>query len=278
MYKIDKECRQKLEIERQNEIESQINNQLEDYNNNYYHNNKNNQLQHLQQTELINDIYKMHLIPPNCPMTPTTYTDFFNDNSKLHNVAPYKLLYEKHPKDGKINTKIEYRNFYSDFKTDSLNYNRSNNKYLNDSENNSTNNSLDSNINVKTLYNFKPNTESNIHNLSKSIDVKLFEETKNKKSFAIPMKSNGSNKLEHLYNDCLNKPTFEYKRFSNNVFQSSQTDKPSQWVENQLYKTNVIEESSLLYIDYMESRNKNASTIYDTVFEDMYIMCYNPPD
>jgi len=268
MYKINQKqyekCKTDLEIERQNEINENLDNQLYNHNNNYYHDNQNNDLQYLQQENLLNDIYKMHLIPPNCSIIPSSYTDYFNDDSGLQSGSPYKLLYANHPKDDKIYTKIEYRNFYNDWKKDALNYKRTDNKSFNNSDNSN---------NVKTLYNYNPNKKTT--KMTKTFDAKLYEETKNKKDFAKPMESNGSNKLEYLYNDCLNKPTFDYKRFSSNILQSSQNDKPSQWVENQLYSTDSIEETSLLYNNYLNSRNKNASNIYETVFEDMYILRYN---
>ena len=69
---------------------------------------------------LMNDITKMHLLPPHCGMSPHSYTDFFNDSAKLHGVAPYHLHVAKHKKDGKPQFKLQYNNFYSDFKSLSI--------------------------------------------------------------------------------------------------------------------------------------------------------------
>jgi hypothetical protein len=111
-------------------------------------------------------------------------------------------------------------------------------------------------------------------------NVKLYEETKNHKGFAVPMMSNGSNKLETLYNDCLNKPTFEYKRFGYDMLsnQINNNPNPSHLVDNPLYNNNLTYESNSMYEEYLDNRIKNASNIYDTVFEDMYIMGYKPEE
>ena len=102
----------KLQKKKQIKIENQLEKQLSNhYNHNNYCENDNNELQYIQQQSLIDDINKMHLIPPHCPMTPHSYTDFFNNNIKLDKVAPYKIKIEEHPKDGYPKTKLEYNNF-----------------------------------------------------------------------------------------------------------------------------------------------------------------------
>ena len=106
-------------------------------------------------------------------------------------------------------------------------------------------------------------------------NIKLYEETKNQKGFAVPMKSNGSNKLEFLYNDCMNKPTFEYKRFGYNMLKQ-ENNNPNHLVDNPLYNNYLSDETNSMYEEYLNNRINNASTIYDTVFEDMYIMGYVP--
>jgi hypothetical protein len=279
---------------RNNKSNTQIKNQLQNHYKNNYYNNKNNQLQHSQVEELVNDITKMHIIPPKCPMTPQSFTDFFNDSSKLNKVAPYKLLYENHPKDCKIHTKIEYNNFYSDWKKDAigytdkqyateyLDYTNTNTKNVNtlyrsmsNNQNTGTRDYTDNTCNteITDTYTEKDNPENMYKN------VKLYEETKNQKGFAVPMKSNGSNKLETLYNDCMNKPTFEYKRFGYNMLQEENNNSsPSHLVDNPLYNNYLSEETNSMYEEFLNKRINNATTIYDTVFEDMYILGYQPSE
>jgi len=286
MYKIHQEYNNvnhikkfKNRAEKEIYVKNQLNYQLNNYYEKNYQKNYNNDLQYKQQQSLIDDISKMHLLPPKCPVTPQTYSDFFNDTSKLKGNSPYKLLNEIHPRDGKIHNKIEYNNFYSDWKKDASDYTDKSylEKYLDYNI---------KNMDVNTLYNSKFTKESNESNITNN--VKLYEETKNHKGFAIPMKNNGSNKVSTLYNNCLNKPTFEYKRFANNILentQNSQNIKNSQnkihknasyWIDNPLFNTDITKETNLLYSEYMDSRVNNASKIYDTVFEDMYILGYNP--
>lgn len=217
-----------------------------------------NMIEDSSQESLHNDITKMHLLPPHCNMTPHSYTDFFNDSSKLHGVSPYQLYVEKHKKDGKPFTKLQYNKFYSDFKTDSLKYN------------------------APRMAEF--NNNSNIQNISqiKNENMKLYEETKNQKGFAVPMKSNGTNKIVDIYNDCINKPTFEYKRFGYDMLTHKNGTNRSSYtnhlVDNPLFNNDISEETNNLYVDYMNSRDKNASNLYETIFEDMYILGYNPQE
>jgi len=220
-----------------------------------------NEIVNSQQKSLENDISKMHLLPPHCPMTPHSYSDFFNDNLKLRKVLPYKIKFENHPKDGKQNTIIEYNNFYRDFKKDAIKYNAP----------------------EMAEYNNNPNPNSNLNQntiLQKTLgseNMQIFKNTKNKTDFAVPMKSNGSNKLEHIYNDCLNKSTFEYKRFGydNTLKHKSNANN---WVDNPIFNIDISKETNILYNDYISNIEDNASNIYNSVFEDMYILGYNPSD
>jgi len=265
----------KTNIKNQNKIKNQLENHYE----NKYRKNKNNQLQYLQNQELINDITKMHLIPPKCPMTPQSFTDFFNDTSQLKKAAPYKLLYEQHPKDLKIHTKIEYNNFYSDWKKDAINYNdkKYTTQYLDYTNNsNNSNNNANNNMNVNTLYGSNIRNKEDKDNISENI--KIYEETKNQKGFAVPMKSNGSNTVETLYDNCLNKRTFEYKRFGYNMLSPQEPNKVNHLVDNPLYNNYLSEETNSMYENYLNSRIKNASNIYDIIFEDMYYLGYSPND
>jgi len=229
-----------------------------------------NQIVNSQQNSLENDINKMHILPPHCPMTPHSYSDFFNDKLKLHKVEPYKIKFVNHPKDGKQITTIEYNNFYRDFKKDALNYNTPEMEEYNPNNHNNHNNPNNSNSNNSNI------TQNTIlKNTLGSENIQIYKDTKNKTNFAVPMKSNGSNKLEHIYNDCLNKSTFEYKRFGydNTLKHNSNADN---WVDNPIYNIDISEDTDILYNDYMNNIENNASNIYNSVFEDMYILGYNP--
>jgi len=242
----------------QKEIQNQITHQIEAHYQNNYHINYNNNLQYIQQDELINDITKMHLLPPICPLKPNSYTEFYNDNAKLYGVSPYHLQVQKHKKDSKPKINLQYNNFYSNFKTDSLKYNTP------------PMDEYDSNYNTN---NEKNKNNTNNTNNTNNENIKIYKETKNQKDYAVPMKSNGSNKLETLYNDCLNKPTFEYKKFGYDMVTHKNN---SHLVDNPLFNIDISKETDLLYTNYMESREQNASNIYSAVFEDMYILGYNP--
>ena len=50
--------------------------------------------------------------------------------------------------------------------------------------------------------------------LTKDEAINLYKDTKNKTPFATPMRTNGTNKISELYNTCMNKPTFQYTRYS----------------------------------------------------------------
>ena len=262
MYKIQKQNQNQNQNQNQKQIQNQkqknnINiKNIQNYNN--YCGNDNNDLQYLQNKSLVDDISKMHLLPPHCPMKPNSYKDFFNDSSELYGVSPYHLNVRTHKKDGKPKLQLQYNNFYSNFKTDSLKYNTP------------VMNELDS---IES-----DNTNPLINNSIKDKNIKLYEETKNKKTFAIPMKSNGNNSLEYLYNDCVNKPTFLYKTFGAHNLKDKidNTHKYNNWVDNPIYNIDITEETNILYTDFMNSRENNASNIYNSVFEDMYILGYNP--
>lgn len=189
------------------------------------------------------DITKMHLLPPHCPMTPKSYTDFFNDNTTLSKVEPYKIELVKHPKDGYTH-KIEYKNFYNDFKKDALHYTYNNYAFITKSSN--TNNYI----------------------LNDNNDVKLYNETKHKRynDFAIPMSINGSNKVKDLYDNCKNKKTFDYKRFS--------TISPhnKQWLDNPLFSNDISIETNTLKNKFINNRETHTMDIYSNVFQDMYAM------
>ena len=212
------------------------------------------------------DTRKMHLIPPNCPMTPKSYTDFFNDNpnsnpnpnSFLSGAEPYKMETVKHPKQG-YKQSIEYSNFYSDFKKDALEFTSQNNinefSFIDNKDNkgNKGNKGDKYPINEDTSYN-----------------IKLYKETKPHNEFAKPMLINGSNTVSDLFDNCMNKKTFEYKRYS----QISPHHK--QWIDNPLFVNDISQETEQLKTNYMNDRETESSDIYSSVFEDMYFLTYNP--
>ena len=190
------------------------------------------------------DINKMHLLPPHCPMTPTSYTDFFNDHTTLSRVKPYKTELVKHPKDGYTH-KIEYNHFYNDFKKDALHYTDTNYEFIN-----------------------TKHKHTNKHILNDNNDVNLYNETKHKNYnvFAIPMAINGSNKVKDLFDNCKNKKTFEYKRFS--------TISPhhKQWLDNPLFSNDISIETETLKTNFVDNRETHTMDIYSDVFQDMYAM------
>ena len=214
------------------------------------------------------DINKMHLLPPHCPMTPTSYTNYFSDYTTLSKVEPYKTELVKHPKDGYTH-KIEYNHFYNDFKKDALHYTDNNYEFINNTNNNSNN----TNNNSNNTNNNSNNTNNNSSNTNKYIlndnnDVKLYNETKHKRynDFAIPMSINGSNKVKDLYDNCKNKKTFEYKRYS--------TIAPhhKQWIDNPLFIDDISIETETLKTKFVDNRETHTMDIYSDVFQDMYAM------
>jgi len=302
MYKI-KRCEINSNIHNQphDDNHNEIKDYIRDDNKRVVYNTPNTLL--LQQQSLKDDISKMHLLPPYCPMTPASYKSFYNDDINYNNcfyddnndnkkqntkqntnytpnfkkVVPYKLLVEKHPKDGRPKTKIEYNNFYSDWKTDALKYGVSyespneysyrhsyDNPYDNQNQNQYQHSPYSNDVNGR-------NDRNSNHPRSESL--KLYEETKSKAEFAKPMNSNGSNTLETLYNDCLNKPTFTYKRYGEHNF--NQPNK-NYFVDNPIYSRDISEETNDLKTEYMNSRETNFQNVYSSVFEDMYILGYDP--
>ena len=94
----------------------------------------------------------------------------------------------------------------------------------------------------------------------------LYKETKPHNEFAVPMAINGSNKVNDLFDNCMNKKTFEYKRYS------SITPHNKKWIDNPLFIEDISQETDKLKTQYMDSREKAASDIYSSVFEDMYYL------
>lgn len=247
MYKINSKPNQKIDKFTNTTLE----NDTFILNNNNYKNNN-----------IINeDINKMHLLPPHCPMTPTSYTYYFSDNTTLSRVEPYKTELIKHPKDGYTH-KIEYNHFYNDFKKDALHYTDNNYEFINNTNNHSSNTTNQSS-NSKL---YSSNTTKYI--LNDNNDVKLYNETKHKRynDFAVPMSINGSNKVKDLYDNCKNKKTFEYKRYS--------TIAPhhKQWIDNPLFIDDISIETETLKTNFVDNRETHTMDIYSDVFQDMYAM------
>jgi hypothetical protein len=65
------------------------------------------------------DLQKLSVLPKYCPMHTKTYSDFFNNESTLKDVEPYKYTVVPHPKGG-LQKKMDYNIFYSDMKLESL--------------------------------------------------------------------------------------------------------------------------------------------------------------
>ena len=222
-------------------------------------------------TMINEDTRKMHLIPPHCPMTPKSYTDFFNDSSSLSGVAPYKMETVKHPKQG-YKESIEYRNFYSDFKKDALEFTSKNNvnefSFIN-KKNDDIKNNKKNNKNNKDDRDNRDNRKPIVINEDNNYNIKLYNETKPHTEFAKPMMINGSNKVSDLFDNCMNKKTFDYKRYS----QISPHHK--QWIDNPLFVSDISKETSQLKNNYMNDREIESSNIYSSIFEDMYFLTYN---
>ncbi len=195
------------------------------------------------------NIASVALIPPHCPIAPHSYKSFFNDSSKLPGgVAPYKLQTEKHPRDGYLTQRLEYNNFYSDWKQDALKwYPRSSKEF--DSE-------------VRNQYEYKPLQQDNA--------TALYEQTRRRDMFAIPLPTNGTNQIGILFNDKCNIPTFKYNRYA------AQPINNSSWFNNNLYREDISEETQEQKAQYMNSIVQNGMEIYSSVFEDMYLLQMNP--
>lgn len=230
------------------------------------------------QIDLINqDMQKMH-IKPQCPLYPKTYGQFFNDNQKLNPMTPYKLINAKHPKDGKIYQKLEYNNFYSDWKQDAL-------KWYPQSMHNE--NESVPNINIPSMQ-------------SSMVNIVLQDKNNN---FAIPLASNGTNQLNILFNDKCVKSTFNYKRYASiyencniNSSMNSSMDTNSNKLNklnkfnklnnlnkfnklnNPIYNKDISQETQTLKKEFMDNTVQNSMDLYSSVFEDMYILGYDPTD
>ena len=213
------------------------------------------------------ETYKMHLTPPfwgNNVIPPTEdEKGWFKSRNQCgtldyrHNTnAIYKSQTVKNARNNGNQEMLEYLYFYKDWKKDSV-------SKLPDPD-------PETKLQTQTMLNKYNNIICNVSNNTPY--QKLYEETKRKDKFAMPMAINGSNKVEDMYNNCLNKKTFEFKRYSN--------ISPSykQWLDNPLYNGNVSQESEALKIMYMTEREVNKDNIYDSVYEDMAILNYNPND
>ena len=96
------------------------------------------------------------------------------------------------------------------------------------------------------------------------------ENLKKHMNFAKPMLMTGSNKIADLYDNCMNKKTFEYKRFSNI------TPHHKQWIENPVFNSDISQDTIILKNKFIDNTETNTMDIYSDVFKDMYAMTYNP--
>ena len=204
--------------------------------------------------DLVNQsIARMALMQPHCPITPHSYTSFFNDSSKLPGgVAPYKLQTEKHPRDGYPMQKLEYNNFYSDWKQDAVKWypSSSREEFAYEVQNGS-----------KGQNEHKP--------LQQDHALELYEQTRRRDSFAVPLPTNGTNQVGILFNDKCNIPTFKYERYA------AQPINNSSWFNNKLYREDISEETQQEKAQYMNSIVQNSMDLYSSVFEDMYLLQSN---
>jgi len=192
----------------------------------------------------------MSLMPPHCPLTPHSYTSFFNDSSRLPGgVAPYKLQSEKHPRDGIPIQKLEYNNFYSDWKQDAIKWypSSSRREFSNEMQNETR----------------EQNTQEP---LQQDKALELYELTRRHNAFAVPLPTNGTNQVRILFNDKCNVPTFKYKRYAEQPINNSS------WFNNKLYSEDISEETQQQKAQYMNEIVQNSMDIYSSVFEDMYYL------
>ena len=205
------------------------------------------------------DISKLHLLPQHCPMTPQSYTDFFNHNTNepnkrhLPGVSPYKIEQVKHPRGGYKYT-MEYNNFYTDWNKDALHYTSNNNEFIDNENTKKTQN-------TRTI-----NNEPIILTDVNSENIRLYQETKPHHDFARPMNMNGSNKVTDLFDNCMNKKTFDYTRYSHI------SPHHKQWIDNPIFSGDISEETQHLKDNYMNDMEKDNMDIYSGVFEDMYYL------
>jgi len=208
------------------------------------------------------NIATMALMPPHCPLTPHSYTSFFNDSSKLPGgVAPYKLQTEKHPRDGTPIQTLEYNNFYSDWKQDAVKWYPSNSKgeFSNEVQNSTG------------TGNGSGTREQNGHKLlQQDKAMELYEQTRRHDNFAVPLPINGTNQVQILFNDKCNISTFKYKRYA------EQSINNSSWFDNKLYREDISEETQQEKAQYMNEIVQNGMDLYSSVFEDMYLLQLNP--
>ena len=203
------------------------------------------------------DIEKMHLLPPHCPLYPNGYNQFFNDNNTLNPVVPYKITEVKHPKDGKKIQRLEYNNFYSDWKQDSLKWYPTTATTEYDNANIDDSGRGDSGRGVPRM------TEHN---------MELYEQTRRKEPFAKPLATNGTNQLNIIFNDKCAGTTFNYKRYASLGVNNTS------WFNNPLYNEDISLETQTQKTTYMNNIVQNGMDLYSSVFEDMYLLGYEPQD
>jgi hypothetical protein len=201
-------------------------------------------------------IASMALMPPHSPVNPQRYSSFFNDSKTLASVAPYKLDKEKHPKDGREVYKLEYNNFYSDWKQDALKwYPRGVKEFEFEQQIKNGNDNGNGNGQVPL-----PQDEA----------MTLYEQTRRRDKFAVPLPTDGTNQIGILFNDKCNIPTFQFKRYA------AQPVNNSEWFNNKLYIEDISKETQEQNMKYMNSIEQNNMNLYSSVFEDMYILQSRP--
>ena len=198
------------------------------------------------------DISKMALMPPHCPLSPQSYNAFFNNSDKLNGVAPYKLITGTHKRDGHKVQRLKYNNFYTNWKTDSLKWYPSQPGSEKEDDN------------IGNGYNKVP--------LDYDKNMEVYEKTKKHLPFATPLDNNGTNQIQILFNNTCNKPTFTYKRYA------SQPINDKNRFYNPLYIEDISKETQSQKAAYLDQTIQNGMDLYSSVFEDMYILTNNPSD
>ena len=199
-------------------------------------------------------IASMALMPPHCPLTPQSYTSFFNDSSKLPGgVAPYRLQNEKHLRDGNTFQRLEYNNFYSDWKQDAVKWYPSNSRE-------------EFSYEVQNGTSTSTREQNTREPLQQDKALELYELTRRHDNFAVPLPTNGTNQIRILFNDKCNIPTFKYKRYAEQPINNSS------WFNNKLYREDISEETQQQKAQYMNDIVQNGMDLYSSVFEDMYYL------
>ena len=79
----------------------------------------------------------------------------------------------------------------------------------------------------------------------------------------------GSNKVSDMYNNCINKSTFEFRRYGNG-------EHTQRWIDNPLFNGDISKETGDLNNMYFNLISDKSDNIYISIIEDMQALGYNP--